>query len=348
MPSATAPFTVTVTPPNTAVAGFTVTIDPPSGGSASTGFTVTMLPNTALNVAADKTAKVRAGDSVTLTGSGSITSWTANHGVTLAGSGSSRTFTAPAFADTTVVRVSVAGAGSGFSGPAPMGYIGDSLTVQNVANGPRDSLYGAFGYTAANLKVDGVVGRSIVNGVPPYTPTSQEVVATWRAGGFHPHLWTVGLISNNFGQSLTQLKTAINTLLDVLMTEPPVTVMWVGPVLPAESSTALKNQIPTMYQALNEVAAARTDLTMRVFDISSALHNGRDETGLWNFGNDSPAFRHMTNAGYTLRNQLIAQFIDTQGFVPQSSGGSAFVDIEVKGQPSAFRSGAWAPLTVVR
>lgn len=191
--------------------------------------------------------------------------------------------------------------------PSIIGYIGDSTTVQNITNAARDSIY-TLGYTSSNAKVDGLVGRSIVDGVAPYIPSSQTVVSTWRSGGYHPNLWVIGLISNNFGQTLTQLKTAINTLLNLLVAEPVKKVLWVGPVVPLTSSVA--GQIPTMYQALNEVAATRSDLDMRVLDLSAAIHNGRDESGLWNLGNDSPAFRHMTDAGYAIRNDLIRTFVD--------------------------------------
>jgi hypothetical protein len=110
MATATLGFTVTVNPVLTDTEPFSVTILG-AAATATLGFSVTVLTSATLNVDADKTSVV-ADETVTLTGSGgTITTWAADNGATLTGSGATRELIAPAYIDTTVVRVTITGPG---------------------------------------------------------------------------------------------------------------------------------------------------------------------------------------------------------------------------------------------
>ena len=206
-----------------------------------------------------------------------------------------------------------------------LAIVGDSLTVGSISNGfvPLVTAMGYSGSLTSNngtraivdgttLRMDALVGRGLIENSSPYpTPGSLDVINAWRSAGWHPNSWVVGLISNNFGQSLTTLKASINTLVNLIAADGNVPLLWVGPVLANHATQTLKDQLPTMYQALNEVAAARSDVSMSVFDLSSALHNGRDESTLWQMTDTTG--RHMTNEGYVLRGQLIRDAMITKG-----------------------------------
>ena len=108
MPTATATGTVTVLPVATATATGSVTITAPQSATA-TG-SVTVLPPGALTLTRDKATAI-AGEVVTFTAAGTVTSWSADNGAVLTGSGNVRTLVAPAYADTTVVTVTITGTG---------------------------------------------------------------------------------------------------------------------------------------------------------------------------------------------------------------------------------------------
>jgi hypothetical protein len=154
----------------------------------------------------------------------------------------------------------------------------------------------AVGWSAANVRVDGLISRSI-NGTG-VTPSAPQVIATWRAGGFNPTTWIIALGTNGSGNDLATQKGYINSLLDTIAagTTGVHKVFWVGlAYLDPANADSLR-----FLQAMTEVDAARTDLNMVPIDYNALLHNGRDETGLW------ASDPHMTTAGYTLRNQIIS------------------------------------------
>lgn len=189
--------------------------------------------------------------------------------------------------------------------PRPsIGYIGDSLTVGGMSEGLQTAM-GEAGYDASSLKIDGLIGRSIVDGVPPYLPSSQDVVTTWRREGFHPNVWLIALVSNDFGRSKDELKISINQLLDVIDDEPVTTVLWVGPVV--KPGSVLQSQIDdNMYPALSEVVNERAgSIDIKLLSLQAAIrdrHLADKEKALWTDD------RHMTAEGYRLRNQLIVEF----------------------------------------
>ena len=183
------------------------------------------------------------------------------------------------------------------------GYIGDQHTEQgNSGIAVRDSLY-FMGYNVDTLRINGQLNRPVIGGT---SPTSLEVVSNWRTAGYHPTLWIIALITNNSGQTLATMKAEINSLLDLIDDETIQKVLWVGPVLGAHADSTTTSQLTTMYQALNEVATARSAI-MSVFNISTTLHNGRDETGLWDLGDSTG--KTMTSDGYALRNLLIRKYL---------------------------------------
>lgn len=166
----------------------------------------------------------------------------------------------------------------------------------------------ALGYDTSSLRIDGLVGRSIVDGQPPYLPSSQEVVTRWRQEGFHPNVWLIALMSNDFGKTKDELKIAIGTLLDVIDDEPVTKVLWVGPVVMPGSQ--LQSQVDeNMYPALTEVMTERAgSVQIEVLDLQSAIrgqHVADEERTLWTDD------RHMTPTGYRLRNELIVEFCRT-------------------------------------
>ena len=193
--------------------------------------------------------------------------------------------------------------------PRPMvGYIGDSLTVGGLSEGLQASMEG-LGHDASSLRIDGLVGRSIVDGMPPYLPSSQDMVTRWRQEGFHPDVWVIALISNDFGKSKDELKTSIDALLDVIDEEPVTKVLWVGPAV--RPGSELQPQVEeTMYPALDEVVSERTgSIDIELLDLRSAIRDRPvidEASALWTDD------RHMTSEGYRLRNDLIVEFCRAQ------------------------------------
>lgn len=193
--------------------------------------------------------------------------------------------------------------------PRPtIGYIGDSLTVGGMSEGLQPAIE-ELGYDASSLRIDGLIGRSIVDGVPPYVPSSQDVVTTWRQDGFHPNVWLIALVSNDFGKSKDELKLSMNKLIDVIDDEPVRTVLWVGPIV--KPGSELQSQVDdTMYPALSEVMSERAgSIDIKLLNLQAAIRDrqlAEEVRVLWTDD------RHMTAEGYRLRNQLIVEFCRTQ------------------------------------
>ena len=138
----------------------------------------------------------------------------------------------------------------------------------------------------------------------------------WRTEeDFHPDVWVIALISNDFDQDKEGIKARIDTLLAVLDDEPVKRVLWVGPVVRPGSS--MQSAVDTnLIPALEETAAEKAGvIDFRFFDLQAAIRGLR-------LNEESPALwfddRHMTPAGSDLRTSLIHDFI-AANLPPQQS-----------------------------
>jgi hypothetical protein len=197
-----------------------------------------------------------------------------------------------------------------------LGWVGDSLTFQDGAGvAAIQSLLSEDGIDSTHEKVDGLIGRSVVDGVAPYIPSSQAVIKAWRSAGYHPNTWVIALCSNDFGESTSTLRAHVNSLLDLIVADSTVTkplVIWVGPITQAGSiydSATYRAQVAMMRTTIPSVLAGRTDVDGRFYDIYPDI--SRTDASLWKAAGSADG-RHMSVAGYTLRNMLINNFIKTQ------------------------------------
>lgn len=183
-----------------------------------------------------------------------------------------------------------------------IGYIGDSLTYQAGSTAPYDSLIAA-GWT--NVIVNGVTGRSITGG--NVTPTTDDVLSGWKTQGFNPRLWITPLGANNLGATDSQWTSMINTFLDKIQSfNGSHVVYWPCLGLRLDKNDSRVTRFLSVMRAIPQ----RPGLTVKPLDWSSYIHNGRDETGLWNLSDTTG--RHMTFAGYKIRNQYITSQVQAE------------------------------------
>lgn len=216
-----------------------------------------------------------------------------------------------------------------------VGWVGDSLTYQDgTGQANIKTLLVANGWAnTTDTRVDGLIGRSIINGVAPYIPSSQDVINTWRAGGFNPRTWVIALITNDEWDTDPNWTTKVNTLLDLIVSVPhasglPYRVFWVGgPIYRADVAAA---NAPTYANRATRFAAVMASIRtarlaagqigeMTYIDFPALYRNGRDETGHWQAGDATG--RHMTPTGYGVRNGLTVPLVTlpTSGTFPGST-----------------------------
>lgn len=190
-----------------------------------------------------------------------------------------------------------------------LGVVGDSQVYQGGAgNGDGGNVetglvtYG--GWDAAHVTVDGVIGRSI-SGVA-VLPSAPQSIDAMRLTGWDPRTWLISLGGNGIHDSLALQKSYITILLDKITsgTTGVYRVYWMNVVRQDTADT----EVDRFWQALTEIKAARTDCEFLPYDLDSAIHNGRDETGLW-----SGDGVHMSTAGYNIRNQLVGTYAALNG-----------------------------------
>ncbi len=117
-------------------------------------------------------------------------------------------------------------------------------------------------------------------------------VQTWRAEGFDPRVWIVGLGANDVGfteSSVPKAVALIDAMLDTI--GPGREVLWLNITHPEPSWQAAWNQ------ALSDVAARR--LNLHIFDWASIAAQHPD----WLVGDGV----HLTPTGYRERSRLIAE-----------------------------------------
>lgn len=209
-----------------------------------------------------------------------------------------------------------------------IGWIGDSLTYQDSGNGQTaiKNLLVAGGWQNTNsTRVDGLVGRSIINGVAPYIPSSQTVIDTWRADGFNPRTWCFALVTNDEWDTDSGWTTKVNTLLAKVKEVPhssglPYRIFWVGgPIYRQDIADA---NSPTYANRATRFAAVMASIRtaqlaggqigeMTYIDFPALYRNGRDETGHWQSGDSTG--RHMTATGYGVRNAVTVPLVTPPG-----------------------------------
>ena len=200
--------------------------------------------------------------------------------------------------------------------------IGDSLTWQNNNPGPPGITTTLVnqGWGAGNVKVDGLVGRSIINGVAPYIPSTQDVINSQRALGYNPRTWCFSLITNDEWDTDAGWTAKVNTVLDLVKSVPHSSglkyrIFWIGgpTYRPDIQAGAPYNTRFSRFQTvMDTIAASRVPADFEfisTINICALIHNGRDETGLWLDSGSDVTGRHMTTAGYTLRNSLSIPYI---------------------------------------
>lgn len=208
-----------------------------------------------------------------------------------------------------------------------VGWIGDSLTYQDGTG--QANIKAALvtnGWPNTNdTRVDGLIGRSIINGVAPYIPSSQDVVNTWRAAGFNPRTWVFALITNDEWDTDANWTTKVNTLLNLIVSVPhasglPYRVFWVGgPIYRADvaaaNSPTYANRATRFTAVMASIRTARLAAgqigEMTYIDFPALYRNGRDETGHWQSGDGTG--RHMTQTGYGIRNSITVPLVTLPG-----------------------------------
>lgn len=105
-----------------------------------------------------------------------------------------------------------------------IGHVGDSLTDPFETN--EDDVLRNLGYIDA--RVDGLVGRYISG--PSPSPSSLEVINTWRAAGFDCWCWIVALGTNDVMSAVASThQTSIDTILLKIAEVPgDHVVLWIG------------------------------------------------------------------------------------------------------------------------
>lgn len=99
--------------------------------------------------------------------------------------------------------------------PDFIGVIGDSLTRQNgLGESEIANLLVAEGWQFSQIRVSGIIGRTIVDG--SNTPTTEETWADWIADGFDPRVVVLNLGANQHNQTETQWETAFDQLLTTI------------------------------------------------------------------------------------------------------------------------------------
>lgn len=213
-----------------------------------------------------------------------------------------------------------------------VGWIGDSLTYQDGSGNGMANIKAALvtnGWlNTTDTRVDGLIGRSIINGVAPYIPSSQDVITTWRSAGFNPRTWVFALVTNDEWDTDGGWTAKVNTLLAKVKEVPhasglPYRVFWVGGPLyrqdVADANSPTYANRATRFAAV--MASIRTTQLaggqigeMTYIDFPALYRNGRDEAGHWQAGDATG--RHMTATGYGVRNSLTVPLVTLPGAEP--------------------------------
>jgi hypothetical protein len=220
----------------------------------------------------------------------------------------------PASADLPI-RVDVDAAGPN----GPLGLIGESST-QGTLPWIGDDL-AALGW--GPMRLYAFPGVRIP---PDRSGFAIPTVQTWRAEGFDPRVFVIGLGANDVGfteDSVPKATALIDSMLDTI--GPGREVLWLNITHPEASWQAAWNT------ALNQVAARR--LNLHIFDWATIASQHPD----WLVGDDV----HLTPTGYRQRSLLIADA--TKVLMQANRVTATFPDVTAAGPTSGL-----APLDPVR
>jgi hypothetical protein len=210
-----------------------------------------------------------------------------------------------------------------------VGIIGDSLTQQNstAPGGPAiTAALVAQGYTASNIRVDGLQGRFV--DAPSPAPTSVDVMNAWKAAGFSPDVLVVALGTND---ACSALSSTWSSAWDAFAAArrsilPNVkTLLWVNvagdTTAGADGTIGTKGNTAAQYNSF--LYGKLQGLEYSYLDWNGYVKTSVQDSTVWQ--NDS-FHVHMTDAGYAIRNSwLAAQIRAGAGISPNYP----------------FRSGAW-------
>jgi hypothetical protein len=180
-----------------------------------------------------------------------------------------------------------------------LGYIGSTATYQNGSTEPRDLLVAA-GWPESQIEVDGLADRGLALAGVTH-PNFGEVVDAWRGNGFDPYTWVIALGEHNLGASDSEWTKLAGQLLDKVAEGPRAGYVVNFPGI--SLADAADTRPPRFIAVLNGLVGTRAKITLKPLDWNAHIHNGRDETGLWD--TTDTVGRRMTAAGYSIRNNYI-------------------------------------------
>lgn len=187
-----------------------------------------------------------------------------------------------------------------------LGMIGDSLTYQagpGAAN--LTSLLVTSGWSSSNITINGLIGRSIINGAS----SSQSVLDAWWLAGLNPKYIIIALGANNKNATDANWNSYINALLNYIGTGH--TIYWVNQGF----QDATDSRVLAFNTRLNTIAAGRADLFPLDWNTAAPHSIVAD----WLAGD--PDGVHMVTAGYVVRNAFITSGVQGSApVVPATSG----------------------------
>jgi hypothetical protein len=201
--------------------------------------------------------------------------------------------------------------------------IGDSQFELGGEANIRTQLARVGWTTAADIYFHGVGGKTLTTADSTGTTTIQNVAAARTALGSEPALWVINLGGNSSGVPEATFRNGVKGILDAI--GDANRVLWFG--IQGNPNTAAR---ATATEWLRQEVVARP--LARYVDTTAWIHDGRDETGLWN----ADAI-HMLTAGYTLRNAWVADRANR--YRTEVIGSSTTMQTAAVGSSASVRSG---------
>jgi hypothetical protein len=186
-----------------------------------------------------------------------------------------------------------------------VGVVGDSLTFQ--AGKGEAQLTKAIkkrGYAPEKIKVDGLPSRSIAGSV--VSPSSLDVIKSWRAAGFDPKIFVIALGSGNKNAQPAAWTKEVNKVLTEI--GPGHEVHWIG--------LGFKDAADPRVQSFTDMVKVIPGL---IFEDWNTYVRAQPQDGIWLAGDDQGV--HMTGVGYVIRNTWTASVLPA-GPIPPAVHGS--------------------------
>lgn len=209
--------------------------------------------------------------------------------------------------------------------PLGLGVIGDSLSNQiGLGTGDGGAVEVSLvksGWDAAHVRVDGEVGRPIVNTVSG--TSMQTVVDTWRADGFDPATWVLANMSNNLGATDAQWTTWLGQALAKIAEGGNTYVVYIVSIgLRADIDNGTAGGVAARFLAVLKALVSPSNVTLRIVDYNAAIRAYDSVSGLWDLSDATG--RHMLTAGYTQRNEIVRAAVPGPAYVVRAKVGGAF------------------------